>query len=329
MEVDSVLRAILQKDRDGWGPLPAWGTFLFRLGRASTKMLPERRSRIIGVSVPTRSYAAAFLGSGIVLASLERDCVARTHVGCEEFLNGLPKGTPIWLRRHNRRLKALYEGPLVHEGVVRYGIRTERGTVRYLRSEECEGIELREAKGTSLPGHQNGLLIQEGKGFLSHALTEPVAGALVNKTRDDCVFVGSVAGLRAELCGQQLGARNEQGSVAAGSFQDIIRVRQFSGKGEGCRSHAFATGARARSPVARSPSAGAVVFDGALGFLRWRDYWAAPMRLVVLDRTDRNWPDAVEVLNHEYVHRRCSDRLALDISGIPAAIEVMAYEVPE
>jgi hypothetical protein len=328
MELDNALRKIVYRDGEHWLPLPAWGRFLTGLGVSAVDVSHTQRSRIIAVSVPTRSYASAFLGVGVILGSIGRDSAPGRHVECAEFLRSLPIGTPIWLRRHNKRLKAIYEGHVTYEGVPRFGIRVDNATTQYMRTEDCEGIELREAEDSALPGHQNGLPIDKGERFLSHILSEQDASSLVNHTRDDCVFVASVAGLHAELCGAFLGVHTRRGAIAAGCFQDIIRVRRFSRRGEGCRSDAFAVGHQPQR-VARGPVQGkAVIFDGALGYLRWRDHWVASSRIVVLDRTDRNWPDAVEVLNRDYVERRCSDRLALEIPEVPGTIEIMAYEVP-
>jgi len=322
------LGSMLYADGERWVALPSWGRFLVRLGASTVDTRQALGSRVVALSVPTRSYAAAFLGLGVILAGIARDSAGGTHVAHANFLKGLPEATPIWLRRHNKRLKAFYEGYLVHEGVLRFAVRVERGTTLYIRSEDCEGIQLRATESADLPDHQSGLSINEAEGFLAHVLSEADASALVNKDRDDCVFVTSVGGLRAELCGEFLGAHRQQGETISGCFQDIIRVRQFSHSGEACRSEAFPVGRKPQRGTHKPVQGKVVVFDGALGYLRWRDHWAASIQLVVLDRTDCNWPDAAEALNREYVDRRCSDRLALDIPAIPAGVEVMAYEVP-
>ena len=57
----------------------------------------------------------------------------------------------------------------------------------------------------------------------------------------------------------------------------------------------------------------ATLFDGALSFLKWREAWRQTHWIVVLDRTDSHFADAVNVLNQEYV----SDRVDAELPALP------------
>ena len=46
-----------------------------------------------------------------------------------------------------------------------------------------------------------------------------------------------------------------------------------------------------------------VVFDGAGGFLKWRDKWAHCNWIVILDRTEPRFTEAVQVVNEKYLSR--------------------------
>jgi hypothetical protein len=95
-----------------------------------------------------------------------------------------------------------------------------------------------------------------------------------------------------------------------GTLQDILKIRRFAGEGHTYRSEVMAVAAEAL-PEITSPYT--TLFDGALSFLKWREAWRQTHWIVVLDRTEPHFAEAVNILNQEYV----SDRLDAEVPILP------------
>src|SRR5262245_40212130 len=82
----------------GARPLPAWARYLVALGRHCVDHSVPHRRLVVGVSLPTRPFAAAFAALGVAVAAYQdpEKGDPRDHFG---WLASLPLGTPIRFRR--------------------------------------------------------------------------------------------------------------------------------------------------------------------------------------------------------------------------------------
>ncbi len=66
-----------------------------------------------------------------------------------------------------------------------------------------------------------------------------------------------------------------------------------------------------------------VVFDGAIPYINHASRWRAACQVAVLDRTERQFSDAVELVNQSYAYRS-DDSFGFPIK-IPDDIEMMVF----
>ena len=111
-------------------------------------------------------------------------------------------------------------------------------------------------------------------------------------------------------------------------MQDILRVRRFMADGQAYRMNIFRIDNRKplRPPDGALPHA--VIFDGAGGFLKWRDYWRNCHWIVVIDRTEPMAREAAGVLNRDYIENRIDGKTLDGIPAAPVGIELLSYSVP-
>lgn len=81
---------------------------------------------------------------------------------------------------------------------------------------------------------------------------------------------------------------------------------------------------RAKPEFLNSITPHTVIFDGANAFLKSRDYWLKSHNIVLLDRTEPHFQEAVDVINQNY-YSRFDD---VSVKGItpPFGVEHIAYQ---
>ena len=111
-----------------------------------------------------------------------------------------------------------------------------------------------------------------------------------------------------------------------GTLQDILRIRQFLTGGSHYRSEILkALGKNAPKTMGgREPHA--VIFDGATGFIRWRNLFQESNWIVILERTELNFKEAANLLNLSYRKDRIAGDLVQSMPPIPVGLEFVAYE---
>ncbi len=67
------------------------------------------------------------------------------------------------------------------------------------------------------------------------------------------------------------------------------------------------------------------IFDGAVSFLKWRDYWRKSNWIVLLDKTESRFQEAVDLLNQEYIEKRIGESLNENMFSLPEGIEIIAF----
>jgi len=93
-------------------PLPYWAGFFMELGSLAKSSVDQPdEKRVLGLSLPTRSFASAFAAVGAVIGSIGGLDKQMTDEAYFEYLCSLPTNTPIKLRDTNKNGKVrLYDG---------------------------------------------------------------------------------------------------------------------------------------------------------------------------------------------------------------------------
>ena len=68
-----------------------------------------------------------------------------------------------------------------------------------------------------------------------------------------------------------------------------------------------------------------VVLDGALGFLKWGQMWHGRHQVVILNRTEPYFDDAISAINTRFSQNRTDGEVVLPGTDAPPGGEVLAF----
>jgi hypothetical protein len=305
-------------------PIPRWAILLASVGVQVAQSALTHRS-VTAVALPTRSYAAAFVASGITHFNASFPVQGADLVTHFARLCQAPSGTKVTYTDRNTRHRGVLDGiqHLYDAEFVRVRI-TSGDCATYLASvAQAKNIELYDWDG-ELPKKEAGRAIVRRHGFLDAILGGIDPTEFVAKSRLDAIILGRLSLLRQEIVDTRLAVMLPNGKFAPGTFQDLIRVKSLSSI------HAFRTEFYGdNSAVSDAPQLEPrviVIFDGARAFLKFRQTYRANSWVVLLDRTGPAYQDAVEALNQEYMRE---NRVNLQIDEFKAGelfgVELMTY----
>lgn len=338
------------KSRDDcWTALPAWATFLFHLGTLLSDTGAGQPRYVLGVAVPAKAYAAALLSTGLISSRLRSPLSDAEVVARFERLCALPVGTPLIYRQVGKvRLKGVFAGVETVDGEDRIRLSDARNPAssRLLRCSLAPYVDLAPPQMAQVPTRQVRTKISAPSEFAVGVLGTEEARYAGAVSRLECLTVGAVARYWEEVaqaefatvalpgtgaclpmsgCEPELAAREDR-IWLPGTLQSIIRVSRYLPVGEAYRSEIVASTNEAKARLRHMGKPPVVIFDGALSFLRMREAWRESHWVVILDRTERDFDDAVAVVNKEYMKYRAAKSRTLSLQAIPRGVEVVFYE---
>ena len=297
-------------------PLPGWATYLVTIGRYLVEHQVPGRRLVVGISLPTRAFAAAFAALGVADAAYQDPEKGDPRENFER-LASLPRGTAIRFRRG----RYLYCGRLL-------GVETVNGVEYltyqdaakcYLPWERCSAVQPLDPAEEFIrrrPLAPNADFVESvlGVDALAHA----------SYTRLDCLVVGLKDALGEEVLEQQFVTCGD-GVPLTGVLNDLLRCDAFELNANDHDRTAVISGFADEVPERlRKERPPAVVFDGPGGYLRLRSNWRRSPCLVLLDRTSSSAIAAGDAFNQELA-------LSIDDAGLsalgepPAEFEIRAY----
>src|SRR4051794_4385542 len=95
---------------DSWVKMPTWARYFFEAGTAAAAaQVPDTRL-VLGLAVPTRSYASALAACGVVVARAAMPI--KQFSPSEHFAQvcDLPTGTSVSLLTGDKKLKGVFVG---------------------------------------------------------------------------------------------------------------------------------------------------------------------------------------------------------------------------
>jgi hypothetical protein len=313
---------------DKWTPLPEWGTFFIEMGRRVAECETGSNRLVVALAIPTRAYAAALTAFGVVVtrATLSKHQLEDTNEYFEQLCN-LRQGTPVTFLNKGRKFKAFYEGVDLISGKRRLRIRVESchtgGLTHLVPLEESHNIEIRDTPIVNLPKKQNGRKIAAHSKFLEDVVGDDIASTYAEKSQLDCVIIGKESFLRTETT--KIDFAGTPSFKKAGVLQDILRVKKFFlTYNQAYRSQVFSA-----TPIEPPhPPNGKVpfvsIFDGASSFVKWRDDWRTSHWIILLDRTEIHFQEAVDIVNQDYINR--VDEEIPNLPSHPRGVEVVVYQ---
>jgi hypothetical protein len=145
----------------------------------------------------------------------------------------------------------------------------------------------------------------------------------VNRSRFDCVIVGTRSELEAEI-GEAEFLAPQDGALRSGRLQEVLRVRSLLHQDEAYRTDIIPAASQGTPSEIRLRMPRIVVFDGAKAFLRFQKQFTKTHCVAVLDRTESSFSDAINQIRAEWARRRGDEPLA-NGEAVPDGIEVLEF----
>jgi len=334
MEDLPLSKKLCYRSGPGWKIIPSWSQFLIEIGWKLARFPAAQPALAVGMALPTRTMAATLVGCGIVA---ER---SKTRAKIDDWeiklklLEQLPYDAPVTLLKGGRRVKGKFKRIKVEDGVkfveVQVGGKDKHGCGRATISvpvKRCGGIEPIQKEVKKLPVNPSGVALARNRDFLKYALKETDLDNFTGVSRLDCLFIGPAANIRQEAKDLELGIQaillNSKDYYSA-SPADILRARQVQSEGIPYRSEIFsAISDLSNKSIKEAPHV--VIFDGGLGFDKWRHLFQNSHWLVVLDRSDHHFELGRQLLAADSLGRERADAVLDDLVDIPDSLELMAY----
>jgi len=322
----------LYEENGIWHPLPQWSEFFISLGNYIAEFGDYHQRLVIAVAVPSRLYAASLTAFGIVaknatVPSLNPQMYFRQ-------LCDLRVGTPLTYIKDERKLKAIFEGSKdITEGSrteKRVSVRVEshrRGGLTHLVSmSEAHNVRLRPNAVVKLPDRQNGHRFSTHSKLLEACLGQDGVPTYLSVSRLDCLVIGNISLLKTEITQTQFACmRSSEGCRNSGTLQDILGVRSFlSTTDQTFHSEVISSIAQSNNSLPKNMRPCATVFDGGYSFIRWNADYTDSHWIVILDRTEPHFREAVELINQHFLNRLESRELCSPPPA-PAGVELIAY----
>jgi hypothetical protein len=311
---------------DKWNHLPSWAVFYLELGIAISEYPQKGPHFILGISVPTRAYAASLISAGIIAARIGMQCNVDDRIN---KIVTLPIDTALIYRSNNKCFKAYYKGAVEKMGEKYFALKTAKGTEIFVSYEKVNQIEIAGNKQFKLGNTHKGISLPKPSLILEYLLCQQDLEKLLVESRLECVLLSQLNTIIEEINMTTLSYCCNENEFIEGTIQDLIRPKNSnSSYKHSYRSYIFPASGKYSLQFSLKYSPHVTVFDNALAFIKWRSSWRHSNWVVVLDRTDRNFEYAINLFNDEYKSpNRFARKFKLPIPKPPKGVELMVFEV--
>lgn len=302
------------RQNNKWQEIPAWCHALCNLGRY-VRQAPTSERLTVLLTLPAVDYAAVLIGLGVVLAQAE----AQQPIDSEVHFNALsqlPLNSVVTYRDGDKIKDGLLAGVAEYYGkrylVVRYG----KTKVDKVPAQLSHLVQPSHKESIKLHKNQKGYDAVSNVAFLRAALPETDLEAYVRSTLLDFLLIGNRRRLLCEL-DEALGIHCE-GHFHSGCLKELLRPTL--GKGAG---RCLIQSDRATLPVDQPPAV--VIIEGAGGYLRFAPHYQKSHRVIVLDRCEARYEDAINEFNRAFMSEHT--RELRELGDLPLACEAAGYVV--
>ena len=306
---------------EGDRPFAGWARYFLNLGDAMAQLpWPVAERTTVALALPILQHCAVLTAGGIVCRLTRTPIAAQPNNERFAELAQLVPGRPVRVLARGR----LYIGEVADLPAEKTAhsfpimVSREPGYAEHFR---CTATNCSKVEVTDVPsqagGRQNGLRIIEDPEFAIKVLAGVSLESLCLGTRLDYALVGVRARLL-EDAGQNVRLGSGK-SGPDGSFMDLLRLKN------GSRDHrGVIIAATAKEPRFPATPPRIVIFNGAPGYLKFRDRFRSSHQLVLLDRAEARFREAATQINRDYSQRASYSGEEL-VSAAPAGVERVVF----
>ena len=300
--------------------LPRWARFLIEAGLVAGRTPVDGRRCMIALLLPTRAYAAALCATGAALASHE----AEASVGAAAHfrtLGNLDIGAQVRLqikrRGKWRAVSGSFRG-VTGDGQL-IGIEHGDGEVTKLPATLSWRVSAVDGPSAATSPKRSKERILAVSPFMEAILSQVGARQFAASSGVASLIVGSRKHIEAEMQQRTFTARVVAESKAAvGMLDDIARLQNQQGATWYRTAVHPPYGSSRKVPAGDPP---VVIFDGANGYLNFRDLFRSSHAIVLLDRTEPQAGNAADQIQGDYDQKRLDCGAHLPLPAVPPSIE--------
>jgi hypothetical protein len=321
------------EDSGNWYSLPEWAEYFIKVGKQLAHAEQSRSRIVTAIVIPTRAFGAAFVSLGMVVADASARDRSSESAHFKKLFD-LPVGTSVIIRpRPGKTLKGILQAPKEYDGKlwIRVQVHSKDGGSLTLFVDESKALQVQPARHSGkLPKKQGGENARFANKFVESLLGEADPVQLGLRSKLVCALVGKKNTLEYEIRQTPLAIHVNGLLHTEGQLQDVLRVNRFVSGQQSYRSALIPIGGGSPSDNVVGNIEIGVVFDGALGFLKWGQRWPDRHQIIILDRTEPYFDDAINAVNTRFSQNRIDGQIDLPGSDIPAGGEILAFrEAPQ
>lgn len=315
---------IKEKTTKHYESIPKWSKWFFLAGQKIAAVSSSCYSLIIGLSLPTKFYAALFLLLGYETWNAKK--IMAAHNGNESYFNHLAKcenneALLILVNKHWKRCWFKSIEIINGEKYIKVDV---PGTHQYFDFIPCSNImTLRKAVDTErkVAANQTGFGMN-GLDFLVsyYGKAEDDILKLLNQDKPLYAVIGSISTLKNEIEKEPLYIYSNEEYIKF-SCQDILRFKNFTSEFDFPRGIVFSSSKE--SEELSHHTFPVVVYDGSLAYLNRQGDLKNNVEIVLLDRSEPQFTSACSELMVRYSDR--SEDVDL-FDEVPATMELVAFK---
>jgi hypothetical protein len=320
------------KVEESWETLPSWAKFYINLGKVFYDNLPTNAKARVVITLPTRSYAGVFIAYGAVLSSISDLVDDKTINEHFQKLKRLEVGTSVIYRKLSRTYRGIYSGTEMVKGEERIKITIQEknagSLTEILNHKQSLSVQVAADKNYKLPknpkGKENSI-----SNFLKIGHRGYNYNRLLTLSHSQFYYIGSKKWVKDEAIDTQLAVYDSNNNeYIQGNLHELLRMKEFMGEQDSYQAHLLSSrSASHKFDLKNAAPSTFTIFDGATSYLRWRDEFKFTHSILILDRTEAQFENAIFELNDAYVLSQKIDRdFPMDDRLIPKGVEMMFWE---
>jgi hypothetical protein len=282
-----------------WTPIPQWAVAMANLGAAlQDAEVPEGATLVVANALPVHNWSAAFLTLGYLLAA---HCGNRSGASGEahfQKLLSLECGTPVKLLHNGLHYDAVIDkqcGDTVEILYEQHNNKTKTKCllicsaknchkVRFIDQDQFGGVRDRGRKLSDSPDFVSELL--HGGDLVAHCLG----------SRTEFILVGDAGRLRMEV-ETPLRCNESEGKI-----QDVLQIERYTRTTQDFCGVVVPASAKPGKAEATADT-GLIVFESATAYLRHNNTMPAPLKVILLDRSERSFSEAASAVSNRFASR--------------------------
>jgi len=315
-------------------PLPDWAKYFTFIGyEIGSIEIEYGNNLIIPIIVPTINYASVFISLGVILKRVLLNEINDDNL-LEKFRN-MNIGQSLKFRCEDYWMEGIFQGISRRMGVTYVDVKTEKGRkgisgslIRYIPLKTAgKCLELFD-KEVKLHGVQKAKKHRLTNSFIDSICKYGyIEEYLTTGKRLDSLIIGSKARVIREIQDVELFLdENNEEKPIGGKMSNILRPIDLMHYHEAFRTIISPGMSRSGQSSFKDLTPFLTIYDGSIPYLNSFDNTPGKINIVLLDRTEKQLPLAIDKIIVDYSHRD-PGKSSIEFPGIIPGIEYTSFEV--